>query len=130
MALHRQAAKETVAEMWGEGESAMRGEHLQGEISYIVTICGKCHVPFALTREFHLNRVRTKDTFYCPNGHIRSFKGESDTEQLEKAQTEIDLLKRSLTTAERSTASYKGQATRLRNKYEPIEEDSNASSTT
>ena len=40
-------------------------------------MCGACGVQFAMTTTFYRQRRRDKKTFYCPNGCLRAFTGES-----------------------------------------------------
>jgi hypothetical protein len=45
--------------------------------------CCRCGIPFSFPTVAH--RRRDHDTFYCPNGHAQSFKGESEEEKLKRA---------------------------------------------
>lgn len=99
---------------------------------FLKMICGECAIPFYMLADHHALCKCTGKTWYCPNGHARYYE-----------QTKADKLQRQLDSTERarqnlhidlgitqnardhharSAAAYKGQATRLRNKYEPKED--------
>lgn len=100
----------------------MRGETLRGSIQFVVETCFSCQVPFAMTVEFKEEKQKKRQRFYCPNGHGQSYTGETDQAKLERVRKSNQHLKDRCDRSERSAAAYKGQATRLRNKYEPTEE--------
>jgi hypothetical protein len=51
--------------------------------------CGKCGIEFAAPDKWWAERRKNHDTWYCPNGHSRSFIGETKEDALRR---ERDLL--------------------------------------
>lgn len=43
--------------------------------------CFRCGVIFGITEQFKDERVKDHKGFYCPNGHIQSYMGESEAEK-------------------------------------------------
>ena len=81
-------------------------------------IFGCCGVPVWLPKAFMEDKRRTKDTFYCPNGHSRSFK-ESTAERLQK---ELDTAKNGCTTRQPQQRSIAPQKEKHRGKETSKEE--------
>lgn len=51
--------------------------------------CGVCSIPFALERS-HLDSLKsTKRTFYCPNGDLINFLGESDKAKVDRLTRQL-----------------------------------------
>lgn len=46
--------------------------------------CYSCGCLFALESEFNRYRVNDKKSWYCPNGHIQNYIGETEAEKLKK----------------------------------------------
>lgn len=80
--------------------------------------CGKCGVQFAMTTTFYRQRMRDKNTWYCPNGCLRAFTGESEEEKLRRQLDSVVEGKRALRYrldhANRSRAALKGQVTKIK----------------
>jgi hypothetical protein len=53
--------------------------------SLIVRCCATCGIYYAVSEQWQKEKVRTKGTFYCPNGCCREFRGENEEERLRKA---------------------------------------------
>ncbi len=50
---------------------------------YLVTIeCYKCGICFAMTQDFNNNRLKDRESFYCPSGHRQSYIGETPEQKL------------------------------------------------
>lgn len=59
------------------------------EIALRTEECWSCGVIFAMTERFQRERVRQKDSFYCPAGHPNHYLGRTHAEQLESAQASV-----------------------------------------
>src|SRR6478736_437598 len=46
--------------------------------------CGACGVAFGIPQSMYDERRRDHETFWCPNGHPRAYKGASTEEQLRR----------------------------------------------
>ncbi len=107
---------------------------------YLKMVCGECASPFYMLEVHHAMCKRTGKYWYCPNGHARHYiETEADrlaaelattkrtlnttTVAMDNARAALHVVHRESEANARSAAAYKGQATRLRNKYEPKEED-------
>jgi ssDNA-binding Zn-finger/Zn-ribbon topoisomerase 1 len=81
--------------------------------------CASCGVVFWLTSQLEQARQQDHGSFYCPNGHSLSFKGETEAEkykrQLKNSQDSLAQVRGQLDQAEASKRAWKGQATRARN---------------
>lgn len=59
------------------------------------TCCSEgCGIPFWIDAEHHDRLFSTKRTFYCPNGHPQSYRGESDATKAIRLQGEKNQLER------------------------------------
>jgi uncharacterized Zn finger protein (UPF0148 family) len=91
-----------------------------------VTTCPECFVPHGIPRELYADRLNNGGSVYCPNGHKWHFiTSEVDKlrRKLAAAEQQRDWARSAQTAerdqrqaAERSASSFKGQATRLRNR--------------
>ena len=88
------------------------------ETTFEPTHCVPCGVQFALTRSMERKLRRTKNWFYCPNGHRIHFTGESDEtrlrRELEAERRENNDLYYRLDHANRSRAALRGQVTKIK----------------
>ncbi len=41
--------------------------------TFVTVECGKCGCRFGLPEKFQKDKLESKDTFYCPNGHPRAY---------------------------------------------------------
>ncbi len=87
----------------------------------VVVACGAkdCDVVFGMTERFYQERRSDHRTWYCPNGHPRTYLGKSETERLRErlrtAERSEQFYRDVAATARRSAAAQKGQVTRIRN---------------
>ena len=51
--------------------------------------CPTCHLLFWISEAHHNRLVRSKEEFYCPNGHSALFTGKSDKQKLKEAEDEL-----------------------------------------
>lgn len=87
--------------------------------------CGQCGIAFCVPVGWYQHRCRSHETFWCPNGHPRAFKGQSEEEAL---RLERDRLKQQQAhyedrlraerehreAAERRASAARGQVTKLK----------------
>ena len=88
-------------------------------LSYIVEQCCVCGVRFAMEGYFVAERKKTKDLFYCPNGHQQHYTtSEADElrKQLAEAESRLDAARCQRDQARKQVVAMKGQATKLRNR--------------
>ena len=78
--------------------------------------CCKCNVIFWITTEHQKRLIRCKNTFYCPNGHPLSYKGESDAQKIVRLKEELRYKERCSESLGRSNAALRGVITRNKNK--------------
>jgi ssDNA-binding Zn-finger/Zn-ribbon topoisomerase 1 len=93
----------------------MRGHTLTETLVLVSEECCNCGVTFAMAKKFKEQRLRDRQTFYCPAGHGQHYTGETDADKLRRAEQRNRALKDQLDAAEASRAAYKGQATKYRN---------------
>ena len=86
--------------------------------TYATLDCYQCGVAFALTDSMYKERLRDRESFWCPNGHRQNFIGESAEKRLRRqrdlAREEAEAYKESRDYARRQAASRKGQVTRIK----------------
>lgn len=80
--------------------------------------CYKCGVLFGMESGFDDQRLKDRQTWYCPNGHGQVYSGKSEaqklTEQLAAARSLAQRESERRATAERSARAYKGQVTKVK----------------
>lgn len=87
-------------------------------------VCGECGCVFGMEEGYYQARRRDHRTWYCPNGHPRAFKGESEEEKLRRERNQLkqqiaykdDRIREERERAEherRRAIGYKGHATKL-----------------
>lgn len=93
-------------------------------IEHTVTLmtieCGACGVQFALTDRFIQEHQKSHETFWCPNGHPRAWKGATEAEklrrQLRSARATAESWRDQAETAENRRRGQKAANTRLKNR--------------
>lgn len=60
--------------------------------TFVIETCCTCGIAFAMTEEFAAARRRKRDWFYCPLGHSQYYPGETQAQQLSKANAEVQRL--------------------------------------
>jgi hypothetical protein len=84
------------------------------EIEISEEICIVCGVPFWITKSYQKKLYRCHNTFYCPNGHVQYYPGETDFEKLKKAQREIQNLNWEKEHITKSNSALKGVITKMK----------------
>lgn len=59
-------------------------QYIINDTSYSEISCGKCGITFLVPTTWRDERSNDKETFYCPNGHGRAYKGPATAETLRK----------------------------------------------
>lgn len=74
----------------------MRGQTIEigDPVTFVVEECCNCGVPFAMTEYLKAERLKSKDTFYCPNGHPQGYVGKSDKQLRKEAEQAAEQTKR------------------------------------
>lgn len=82
--------------------------------------CGNCGISFGVPVGFYKQRRHDGVTWYCPNGHPRVFRGETEEaklqRQLESARAHRDRLQAENYHLENQRRAQKGATTRLKNR--------------
>lgn len=109
----------------------MRGVEITVETGFVVEECCNCGVAFAMTKAFKAeclkNRGPNGKRFYCPNGHVQWYVGETEADKLRRERDrlaqriaqrddEIERQRQLRADAERSASAFKGQVTKLKNR--------------
>ncbi len=95
--------------------------------TYTTVGCVRCGVRFAIPQGFYKDLLRSRNIFWCPNGHEQHFSGKSEAdkvrEKLKRTEEAHERTKCSLRAAhgreeseKRSHAATKGQLTKTRNR--------------
>jgi hypothetical protein len=81
-----------------------------------LTTCAECSIQFAVPEQWDENRRQTGSTFWCPNGHILTYKSEIKRlrSALQAEQTRVTAMRDQLQAAERSARAVRGQVTKLK----------------
>jgi hypothetical protein len=56
---------------------------------FTVITCYKCATPFCMTEEMNTERLRSQDSFWCPNGHSQSYTGKTPEQKLREELTSV-----------------------------------------
>ena len=86
------------------------------DIDIVEIICGDCGCYSALSRLHFKGLESIHETFYCPNGHLRHFGGESDSERAARHQRNYNRELFASETLERANQSLKTQVKNLKKK--------------
>lgn len=92
-------------------------------IKFITEGCCTCGMPFAMTQDFHNQKLKDHETFYCPKGHPQHYTGKSQEqklkEQLARKQEQLDAQQARAARLEQQqkqvTRSYKKMRERVKN---------------
>jgi hypothetical protein len=90
-----------------------------------VVACAECGVRFAFAPELHARKLENGEPFYCPNGHVLSYAGNSENDRLkrelaaaqariEKARAQTERERQRTEHEKRSHAATKGQLTKTK----------------
>jgi len=66
-----------------------RGITFTKTITLVTETCYKCGVIFAFDKEYQQDLIRSKNEFYCPNGHQQSYTGTDYTKALNDAKEKL-----------------------------------------
>lgn len=92
--------------------------------TFVESACGECGIVFFVPDWWQKERRNDHKSWYCPNGHCRVFKAESEAEQLRK---QLDQEKKRREWAEtrrdeyeRSNVALRGQVTKAKNEAKRV----------
>jgi hypothetical protein len=82
------------------------------EVQMYGVICCECGMPFEITADFHGRLLKCHNFFYCPQGHMQHFTGESIEESLRRklSKAETDSLIREQEFARQLRAAKRGKS--------------------
>lgn len=86
------------------------------EVEITRITCIVCKVSFWITTSHKNQLLKTKESFYCPNGHSQSYVGETDAQKLANAKYRLDKAEEEIKDIARSNSALRGVITRMRNK--------------
>ena len=72
--------------------------------------CFTCGCEFAMTQDFYNNRLRNKDSFFCPAGHSQHYLGKSDKELRREAEARAEAAEAQARAADAETRRIKREA--------------------
>jgi len=78
--------------------------------------CPNCGVVFIITKSFNDRLIESKNTFFCPNGHPQSYKGETDRDKLMRTERQLSCVRNTRNELFRSNSALRGWITRKKNK--------------
>lgn len=55
-------------------------------INLVCEECANCHLLFWISEKQNKRLIKSKETFYCPNGHAQSYAGETNKQKIEKLE--------------------------------------------
>lgn len=91
--------------------------------------CCQCHLLFWVTSDHKRRLVKSKESFYCPNGHSQSYVGKSDAEKLKDKEEYCKRLQdsnarkeREKTSLRKSLISQKAHYGKLKKKLKQLDE--------
>lgn len=93
---------------------------IQVDVTLVATTCGECGVAFGMPQDFVAARKNDHRCFYCPNGHCRAWKGETEEERLKRSlewkSNELERERSNRQRTERQLSAARGRVTRIKNR--------------
>lgn len=91
-------------------------------VRMVIHDCGECGVQFGMPEEYYNRRLNDRQTWYCPNGHPRTFTGPTKAEretselrkQLEWARDDLARNRERLAQESKAHSATKGQLTKTK----------------
>ena len=84
----------------------------------IVEFCCNCGIEFHITDDLYRRRVADRQSFWCPNGHPQSYRGESEAEKqrrrAERAEQSVAMWREEAEQHQRSNTALKGAITKMK----------------
>ena len=84
------------------------------DISIEQETCCTCNVIFWITSKHQEQLKSCHNSFYCPNGHRQSYRGETDAQKTENLERDLRYEKRSSTSLTRSNSALRGVITKIK----------------
>ena len=87
--------------------------------------CANCGVSFGITESYAIQKLKDRNTFFCPNGHSQRFPGKTDADRLKELQDQLQRERQQhdqqiaesrerLKHANRSRDAFRGQVTKVK----------------
>ena len=99
------------------------------QVDIIEISCCNCGVLFFITKKHNAELIRSKERFYCPNGHRQSYVGKTDAQKLaeekEKSKRYYDWYKNQVQETDaqkRKLNASRGNYTKAKKKIEELKE--------
>lgn len=100
-------------------------------IEFITEECCECHMAFAMTRDYKIQRLKDHKYFYCPKGHQQYYTGKSDEQKLrdklDSAEQDLEVeraccteLKDEVQHRDRQIIGHKGAFAKIKNKLQAV----------
>lgn len=105
---------------------ALRGVEFNVQVGLVTETCAACGVVFALTNELKDELLKTKRTFFCPNGHQQHYTGESDKDRAARLQSELEAQKRRTVRIEAELDQANAHAARVEKARQKLEREQSA----
>ena len=86
------------------------------EVDIVQEICYRCNISFWITTSHHKQLIKSKEGFYCPNGHAQHYLGETDAKKLQRIERYLEDAKYYRDRAMRSNAALRGVITKMKRK--------------
>jgi len=86
------------------------------EIHIVQETCCQCNITFWITASHHERLIKCKNDFYCPNGHVQHYLGETDAEKLKRTEQYLEDARSREDAANRSNSALRGVITKMKNK--------------
>lgn len=90
------------------------------ELKLVVIECAQCYMPFGVSDDWQSRARRNHQTFYCPQGHAQSYRGESDLEREQRlrksAEARMTSARDQLQSTEYALRAQKAAKTRIKNR--------------
>ncbi len=78
--------------------------------------CCECSLVYWITEEHYQKLRKSKETFYCPNGHSQFYAGDSDAQKAANLKEQLRQEKRCSESLARSNSALRGVITRNKRK--------------
>jgi len=86
------------------------------EVDIVQETCYRCNISFWITASHQKLLSKSKEGFYCPNGHAQHYLGETDAKKLQRIERYLEDAKYDRDRAMRSNAALRGVITKMKRK--------------
>ncbi len=78
-------------------------------VEIVPEVCPQCNIMHWIPEEHQDRLKKTKETFYCPNGHIASYQGKTDAQKLKEEKEKYEQFYKDYSQASDEAARLKRQ---------------------